>query len=229
MRILLKEFTILSRGRKLFDCVMGKYPAKLLINDVSKDLQVGGAVLLHVDDRSTRSSHGTSLRFEPLGVVDPDRIEEYESHGRDRMNAERWLRFAEDDAERGLTYSNAIQGIRWTCRKHEHLLERVGMLEERIKANRLARENGDQDAKDREKLEELRRELLREEPGNPHLSERVRRIFAESRRVRLTEHVRRLEERIEANRLANEAMTRRLEEAGRDQRRHDYLIDDRQV
>lgn len=135
MKILLKEFTILSRGRKLFDCVMGKYPAKLEINDVSKDLQVGDTVLLHVSDQSRRSRYGTALRFEPIGVVDPDRIEEYKSHWSNRKNAEKWLWFAQVDAENGLTHSNAIQRIRWTCGKHKDLLERVKMVEERVKVN----------------------------------------------------------------------------------------------
>ena len=52
---LIKTLIIKKKGRKYFDCVISGYKCKLVINDISKDLENDRVVKLHVKDLSERS------------------------------------------------------------------------------------------------------------------------------------------------------------------------------
>jgi hypothetical protein len=136
LQVIIKSFEIQKKGRKLFECKIGKYPAKLEINEVSKDFKVGDVVLLHVHDDSTRSHHGTSLRFNPVSIVDPGKEYEYTSKYRGLRHAETWLYHAEKDVERNMATSNAIRKALYYCPGKDSLNSRLAILKENIKSIR---------------------------------------------------------------------------------------------
>jgi hypothetical protein len=156
LQVIIKSFEIRKKGRKLFECNIGKYPCKLVINEVSKDFNVGDVVLLHVHDDSTRSYHGTSLRFNPVGVVEPGKENEYTNKYRGLKYAEAWLYHAEKDVERGIATSNAIRKALYYCAGEGSLNLRRSMLKENIKS--IWAEESARIVKERERLREQARQ-----------------------------------------------------------------------
>ncbi|MGM0914264.1 MAG: hypothetical protein ACQEXC_09550 [Pseudomonadota bacterium] len=135
---LVKTFIIKNRGRKYFDCVTGKYKAKLLINDVSNELETGRAVQLYVTDLSDASKYGTVLKFEPLAFLDacePEEVDKlYFSETRVKQ-AIKWLEYAENDALKGMYQTKAIKEALNLCMGISSLSQRISALKNKIKIN----------------------------------------------------------------------------------------------
>ena len=51
----IKSFTIEKTGRKWHQCTLNGYNAKLLINDVSSNLEINCTYTVHVNDISTHN------------------------------------------------------------------------------------------------------------------------------------------------------------------------------
>ena len=135
-----KTLIIKGKGRKYFDCVIGGYKAKLLINEISETLQIDRVVRVLVNDLCERSKYGAVLRFEPLQILDDRDAEALRVAAAERKTAEKWLRYAESDVVNGVSRTNAIHEALSLCPKHEHLAERVAALKDRVNENSAAHE-----------------------------------------------------------------------------------------
>jgi len=140
MEPIIKTLIIKKKGRKYFDCVIGGYKAKLVINDVSKNLENDRVVKLHVNDLSERSKYGTVLKFEPIAILDDRDAEALRKTAIARKEAEKWLDYAEGDVKNGMNRTNAITEALRLCPEHEHLAERLTALKELVKQNAAAYE-----------------------------------------------------------------------------------------
>ena len=61
-----KTLTIVKRGRKYFECTLGRAKAQLVISDLTAHLEAGAVVEIPVRDLSERSKYGANLRFEAV-------------------------------------------------------------------------------------------------------------------------------------------------------------------
>lgn len=137
MESTVKQFTIVSRGRKYFTAQLGKATAKVLINGVVNDLQPDQSVELAVNDLSKRSKYGSTLIFEPIQMVG-DIMTDAQRHAinRRRYDTERALTKAERDASRGYYYSqNVIYGLA-ISKDSEEFSDRRAALKARVDANK---------------------------------------------------------------------------------------------
>ena len=131
----IKTLIINKKGRKYFDCVIGGYKAKLVINDVSANLENDRVVKLRVADLSERSKYGTSLKFEPLEILEDRDAEALRQAAAARKLAEKWLGYAESDAKAGMSRTNAIKEARRLCKGHDQFADRLAALEAEIERN----------------------------------------------------------------------------------------------
>lgn len=130
MATTVKTFQIVKRARKYFQATLPKgYKAQILINDISDSLVAGQEITLEVNDISTRSSYGTTLRYEPIAHVAADMSQFKE--------AQKWLGFAESDIANGLEYSNAIGSALQSCKGISQLADRLESLKAGIEANKI--------------------------------------------------------------------------------------------
>jgi hypothetical protein len=133
-----KTFIIKSRGRKYFTCKMGRCQAKLIINEVSTDLQPERIVRAEVNDLSTKSKYGSDLKFEPIAIIEArDGKAAYQAAVK-RNEAEKWLGYAEGDAAKGWDHSNAIGKALQLAADLPELAERAQALRDKIAENRAA-------------------------------------------------------------------------------------------
>jgi hypothetical protein len=134
----IKTFIIKKRGRKYFDCVTGKYKAKLIINDVSNELSADSAVQLYVNDMSETSKYGAVLKFAPVAILDACESEEVDKlyYAETRVKeAITWLGYAEQDAQRGLCHTKAIKKALNLCMGTSSLSQRLATLKKKIQIN----------------------------------------------------------------------------------------------
>lgn len=135
----IKEVTVITkkRARKYIHGITGKYKAQIIINDVSKDLEVDRVVRLLVKDVSVRKDMGNGrmstqiIRFEPIEILKDRSGEELRQAAQDL----RWLEWAEKDAQEGKSNTNAIKKALWNCTKYDHLAERLEALKLLAKKN----------------------------------------------------------------------------------------------
>ena len=135
METVVKTLIIKKKGRCYFDCIINGYKAKLLINDISKDLETDRVVKVEVNDLSQRTKYGSTLKFEPVAILDDRDAAALRAAAAARKEAEKWLGYAEGDAKQGLCKSNAILTALHQCKHHEHLADRLAALQERVKSN----------------------------------------------------------------------------------------------
>jgi hypothetical protein len=135
MEPITKTLIIKKKGRKYFDCVIGGYKAKVLINEISKDLGIDRVVKLHVNDLSERNKYGTVLKFEPVAILDDRDAEALREAAKARNKAERWLSYAENDVKYGGNGTKAIANALLLCPKYEDMAERLAALKERVQNN----------------------------------------------------------------------------------------------
>lgn len=110
-------------------CILeDKYAAKLIINDVSRDLEINSSVKLHVLDHSERSKYGVNLVFEALNIISSDQDEAAVKTGI-------VLEWAEKDVAKGWFKSKAISSAILNCRRLNIYSERVGRLKDRLIEN----------------------------------------------------------------------------------------------
>ena len=97
---------ILKKGRKYWAAATDPkgWACKVIINEVSKDLKPGQIVSLDAEDVGTKTRWGSTYIYEPSAIATPDLI----AHQQALADARKWLRYAEDDAEKGWDHSNAI-------------------------------------------------------------------------------------------------------------------------
>lgn len=137
----IKSFRVLSRGRKYFECQLGNAKAKLVINAISESVQPGETVSFVINDLSTHSPYGTTLKFEPVALADSATVAAMQR----AASAEKWLGYAEADAKTGLRSSNAISEALRLCAGLPPFADRLAALREAVKRNTEAHE-----AKERE-------------------------------------------------------------------------------
>ena len=131
MATAIKTLKIIKKNRKYFACELGGYKAQLVINSVSESLEPGQVVMLHVTDLSETNKYGTVLKFDPLAVLT-------ERDAEALLEAQKWLHYAEEDAEKGLCRTNAIEIALSGCGKYEHLASRFSALQSRVFDNKSA-------------------------------------------------------------------------------------------
>ena len=127
--------TINKRGRKYFDCSLGKYSAKLVINAISETLEAGQTVCFSVKDLSESNKYGTVLKYEPLAILSDDDIEALREEAEDKKEAEKWLGYAESDVLKGMDRTSAIYQANERCKKYAGFTTRLE------KMNALAQKN----------------------------------------------------------------------------------------
>lgn len=140
MEPIIKTLIIKKKGRKYFDCVIGGYSAKLVINEVSRDLETDRVVTVEVIDLSQKSNYGSVLKFEPVAILNDRDAEALRIAAKARKEAEKWLGYAEGDAQRGLNRTNAIAKALLLCPSHEHLADRLSSLKSRVEEIKAAYE-----------------------------------------------------------------------------------------
>ena len=84
--------------------------AQVAINDAAPDLEIGAEMTLTVIDRSERGAYGSVLKFEPVDAQAQAHAAAQQAATQAAIReAKRWLNYAEMDAERGLSRTNAIR------------------------------------------------------------------------------------------------------------------------
>lgn len=117
--------------------MLGGFKAQLAIDDVTRDLEVDQIVTFEGEDRSVRSGYGSTLKFKAWRIVGERSAEEARQAAWARREAEKWLRYARDDAEQGLTYSNALAKAGQMAAPYAELHEEIFAIKELVKANRV--------------------------------------------------------------------------------------------
>lgn len=163
MEPIIKTFILKKRGRKYFDCIIGGYKAKLIINEISNNLENDRVVTVRVNDLSERSKYGVALKFEPIAIVNDRDAETLRKAAASRKSAEKWLRYAESDALNGMSRTNAMNEALRLCPEHDHLEKRLDALKARIKQNAAADEEKKKKLakgkEERAKVQEKRRKM----------------------------------------------------------------------
>ncbi|WP_049631926.1 DUF5710 domain-containing protein [Cellvibrio sp. pealriver] len=107
----IKTLIIKKRGRKWFECLIGGYSAKLLINTTSDHLQPDHVVKLLVQDTSKRTDFGSDLSFTPLKIYEIHDAAELRQFADQLKALEKWLGLADKDVSAGFINSNAISSL----------------------------------------------------------------------------------------------------------------------
>jgi hypothetical protein len=102
---------IKKRGRKWFECLIGGYGAKLLINTISNDLQPDQVVKLLIQDTSKHNDFGSVLSFTPLKIYEIHDAAELRQFSDQLKALEKWLGLADKDVNAGFITSNAISSL----------------------------------------------------------------------------------------------------------------------
>ena len=103
---------ITKRGRKWYQAILlpSLCRAQVAINDAAPNLEVGGEMTLTVIDRSKRGAYGSVLQFEPVDTQkQAEAVQQQAATQAAMREAKRWFNYAEMDAERGLSRTNAIR------------------------------------------------------------------------------------------------------------------------
>lgn len=135
---IVRTLIIKKRGRKYFECRLGDYSAQLIINDVSRGLDIERVVKIRCVDLSTRTKYGSSLKFEPVEILEDRDAKALYAAAVARNEAEKWLGYAESDAAQGNDHSRAILTALATSPEYTDLAARVAALRERVAANKSA-------------------------------------------------------------------------------------------
>lgn len=104
-KLVAKTVIIKKRGRKWFECLVGGYKAKLMINDASKQLKVDQVVRLHAEDISKRTSYGVEIKYDPKEVVDIKEAEDLRQAHIKMKNIAKLLAKAREDISQGMVGS----------------------------------------------------------------------------------------------------------------------------
>jgi hypothetical protein len=140
MDMFIKTFVIKSKGRKYFECTIGKefdYKARLVITDCVRDCKVGQEIRVEVKDLSVRSRFGTDLKFEPQQIVTDEKMSEIRAEHKRLRDAEHWLELAETDARRGMFKTNAIKICLDYVFEQEDMKKRINQLKEAVAENKM--------------------------------------------------------------------------------------------
>lgn len=137
-------FQIVKVNRKWIECKLKGYKAKLLSNDVSKDLRGGDWVSIQVVDLSVRNKYGTDLKFEPVAIVEVVATREacqkayndkvIENAAKEQLEkAERLMTWAENDVEAKQLWRHSIKNAMSFCCKMPEFAARLEQLKAAIK------------------------------------------------------------------------------------------------
>lgn len=137
------DVLIRKRGRLYYDCFVRvdkiDFPAKLVINEASKNLAVGDRVTFYAEDLTTADSYGIKRKYSPVQRLTDADLKQIETAKREAAavaDAEKWLRYAESDAANGSYKTNAIRTALLRCGKYEHLTDRISALNARVAENK---------------------------------------------------------------------------------------------
>lgn len=137
----IKNFNIGKRGRQYFETKLnGKYTAKLVINDISTSLQPGQIITAQVRDISERSTYGNSLKFDPVAILTDQEVVALRQLAQQNPELERWLGYAEQDADKGMMKSNAMAKAFSLGSDKPEYKARLSALRSRIAENTKAHE-----------------------------------------------------------------------------------------
>lgn len=101
MSVKTQKMTIVKKGRKYFTVKCGGCVGQLVINDVSRNIQVGDILSIKYNDISEISQYGTKVKFEPVSILNEFNAEEEE--------CKKWVYLATRDVEGGLYRTNACR------------------------------------------------------------------------------------------------------------------------
>lgn len=131
-----KTFEISKRGRKYFACRLGRYSAKLVVNEVSGGLSEGDKVTVEVKDRSVRSGYGTQLKFEPVRLLDAADKAALTY----RRDIEQKLEYAMSHVADGLCRTKSILAVLEAEGKLPELAKEIADLKAKVEVNKQADE-----------------------------------------------------------------------------------------
>ena len=128
---------ILKKGRKYWAAATDPkgWACKVVINDVSKDFEPGQIVSLDAEDVGTKTRWGSTYIYDPAAIATPELI----AHRQALSDARKWLRYAEDDAEKGWDHSNAInRTLDLDAETYPEIAERLTALRQKVAENKAA-------------------------------------------------------------------------------------------
>ncbi len=130
---------ILKKGRKYWSAATDPkgWACKVVINDVSKNFTPGQIVSLEAEDVGTKTRWGSTYIYDPAAIATPELI----AHQQALADARKWLRYAEDDAEKGWDHSNAIdRTLDLDIDAYPEIADRLTALKQKVAENKTANE-----------------------------------------------------------------------------------------
>jgi hypothetical protein len=139
----LKTLTIRKRGRLYFACTREGKHAKLIINDVSKNLDIGTTVTVEVRDVSRYGELGLCgviYIYEPLRLLTEEEARALRQTANTRKEQEWWITCAHRDIEDGKYESESIERALRICETDIALHRHIRVLLDGVRKNRRAYE-----------------------------------------------------------------------------------------
>ncbi|WP_321823559.1 hypothetical protein [Pyramidobacter piscolens] len=128
---------ILKKGRKYWAAATDPkgWACKVVINGVSKDFEPGQIVSLDAEDVGTKTRWGSTYIYDPAAIATPELI----AHRQALADARKWLRYAEDDTEKGWDLSNAInRTLDLDIDTYPEIADRLEALRQKVAENKAA-------------------------------------------------------------------------------------------
>lgn len=128
---------ILKKGRKYWAAATDPkgWACKVVINGVSKDFEPGQIVSLDAEDVGTKTRWGSTYIYDPAAIATPELI----AHRQALADARKWLRYAEDDAEKGNDHTNAInRTLDLDAKTYPEIADRLAALRQKVAENKAA-------------------------------------------------------------------------------------------
>lgn len=128
---------ILKKGRKYWAAATDPkgWACKVVINDISKDFEPGQIVSLDAEDVGTKTRWGSTYIYDPAAIATPELI----AHRQALADARKWLRYAEDDTEKGWDHSNAINRmLDLDAGTYPEIADRLTALRQKVAENKAA-------------------------------------------------------------------------------------------
>lgn len=177
-----KTLIVKTRGRQYFTCVLSGYKALLVIDDVTRDLELDRIVTIEAEDQSVKTKYGSTLKFRAISITGDRSAAEAREAAASRKDAEKWLRYAEEHVASGLTRTRSVAEALRLAPEHEHLADRLAALKAQIRtvlAEEPAREAArwlgyaESDAASGLTRTNAIREALTRAPKHPELADRL--------------------------------------------------------
>lgn len=129
-----KTVIVQTRGRAWFTCLLSGFKAQLAIDAVTADLPVDSIVRFRGEDRSTRSSYGSTLRFVAHEILEVRDAAPARAAAAERREAEKWVGYAERDLVSAKGVTNAMHRAIELAGDHPELAARVQAISDAMPA-----------------------------------------------------------------------------------------------